>query len=329
MTFRFNNVYLNNASVVAGRLENKGPLSRYFDKVYDDYYMSEKTVEMAEVRMQKDSINILLDKINKKKELIDLIIGGDLTNQISTTSYAVTSYNIPFLGIYSACTTSMEALIIGSSLIDGGKINNSICITSSHNLAQEKQFRYPIEYGGPKPLTSTFTTTGAVSTFISNQKSKVKITSGTIGKIVDMGCKDPNNMGACMAPAAADTIAKHLKDMNRDVSFYDLILTGDLGIYGKEILKDYIMHEYHIGLGDNYNDCGVMLYDDNEKEIPAGGSGCACSALVNFGYIFDKLKKKELKKVLLVTTGALFNPIFNFQKENILGIAHAVSLEVE
>lgn len=329
MTLKFDNVYVGDTSTVAGKIEIVGPLVKYFDKKYDDYYINSKSLEMSEVNLQKDSIDILLKKIGLKSSDIDLIIGGDLLNQITATSYGVSKYNIPFLGLYSACATSMESIIIASNMIDSKKCNNAICVTSSHNLTSEKQFRNPIEYGAPKPKTATFTSTGGASIFLTNQKTNIKVNSGTIGKIVDLEQTDPNNMGAVMAPAAADTIYNHLQNNNETVDDYDLILTGDLGIYGKEILKDYMKEVYKISLGKNYNDCGVMLYDlEKQNEITAGGSGPVCSALVNYGYIYQMMKIKKYKKVLFVTTGALFSPLFLYEKENILGIAHAVSMEV-
>lgn len=329
MTFKYENVYVEDTATVAGKLESEGPLRQYFDKVYSDFYDNCKTFEQMEIKMCKDVINILLEKTNKNKDGVELIVGGDLSNQLATYYYGISPYKIPSLGVYSACASTMEEVIISSCLIDSNKINNAMCVTTSHNLASEKQFRNPTEYGAPKPKTATFTSTGGASIFLTNKKTGVKVSSSTIGKVIDIGYNDVNNMGACMAPAAADTIFWHLKNNNESVLDYDLILTGDLGKYGKEILKDYINKEYNISLTDNYNDCGVMLYDlNNQKEITAGGSGTVCSALVNYSYIYKMLKEKKLNKVLLVTTGALFNPTFIYQKQNVLGIAHAVCLEV-
>jgi len=329
MTFTYKNVYLNDAALSVGPYEKDGPLRKYFDKTYDDLYFGCDSWEKAEVKLIKDSLDILVKKTKYKKGDIDLVISGDLLNQVSASTYGTSSYGKSFLGVYTACASSTEALIIGASLIDSKKINNCICTVSSHNMSSEKQFRNPTEYGAPKPLTSTFTTTGAASCLLSNKKSNIKVESSTIGKIIDYEQNDPNHMGAAMAPGAAYVIHKHLTDLNRTPDYYDLILTGDLGMYGKEILKDLLIDEYGIELSDNYNDCGIMLYDlKKQKEVHAGGSGPACSALVNYGYILDKLRKKELKRVLLVATGALFSPTFVFQKENILSIANAVSLEV-
>ena len=215
-------------------------------------------------------------------------------------------------------------------MIENNCVDNCVVSVSSHNMVAEKQFRNPSEYGAPKPSTATFTSTGGASAYLSNKKSKVRIESVTVGKVIDLEQSDPNNMGACMAPAAAWTINKHLKDLNRDVDYYDLIVTGDLGICGKEILREYLSKEYNIKIKNNYNDCGVMLYDlEKQKDVKSGGSGPVCSALVLYTDIFTKLKNGKLKKVLYVPTGALFNPGLVFQKENILSIAHAVSLEVE
>lgn len=278
--------------------------------------------------MNKEVLSILKDKTGLKDDDIDLIVAGDLLNQLCATSYAIKDLNRPYLGVFSACATSAESLIVASKFLDNKKSSNSICLTSSHNLAAEKQFRNPTEYGYTKPKTATFTSTGAAAILLTNKKTNIKITNYTIGTIKDLNQKDVNNMGAVMAPAAADTIFKHLINLKLTPDYYDLILTGDLGIYGKEILKDYMKQNYNITL-QNYNDCGSMLYDiDKQKEITAGGSGPVCSSLVNYGYIYNMLKEKKLKRVLIVTTGALFSPTFLFQKQNILSIAHVVSLEV-
>ena len=328
MTFNYSNVYLNETSTISGHLEKEGNYGNYFDKSYKDYYMNEKSFEKAEVKLFSESIEILLKKLNKESKDINLLIGGDLSNQISVSSYGSLKYNIPFLGVYTACATSVEQIIIASTFIDSKKINNCICTTSSHNLVSEKQFRNPTEYGTPKPKTATFTSTGGVSILLSNKKSKVKVESSTIGKVVDMGTTDVNHMGAVMAPAAGDVIYNHLKDTKRDISYYDLILTGDLGIYGKNILKDYMMTKYNIELNDNYNDCGTMLYDLDRQPVLAGASGPACLPLVVFSYIYKEMLKKKYKKVLIVPTGAVFSPTFTFQKESIPSIANAISLEV-
>lgn len=330
MTFKYNNVYVKETSTVVGPYEKNGPLKKYFDKSYqDDLYFGEKSFEKAEIKLVKDSLDLVLKKSGMKKNNIDLVVGGDLLNQITATTYGTYGYGNSFLGIYGACSTSVEGMIIASSLIDSKKVNNAIVTVSSHNMSSEKQFRNPTEYGAPKPDSATFTATGGASILLTKEKTNIKVESSTIGKIIDYEQNDPNDMGKVMAPAAIYTIKKHLDDLKRKPDYYDLILTGDLGVYGKEILKDYMMKEYKLDLSKNYNDCGVMLYDLNtQEEAKAGGSGPVCSALVNYSYIYDELKKKNLKRVLLVATGALFSPTMTFQKENILSIANAISLEV-
>ena len=328
MTFFYNNVYIKNTSCVIGPYEKKGPLRKYFDKSYNDLYICEKSFEKGEIKLVKDSLNILLKKTNMKKEDIDLVIGGDLLNQIVASTYGCLDVGKSFIGIYNACSNSTLGLIIASNFIEGNFINNSICIVSSHNMTSEKQFRYPTEYGSPRPNSSTFTSTGSASCLLTNNKEDVRVESATLGRIIDYSQNDPNDMGRVMAPAAIDTLIRHLKDTNRTPDYYDLILTGDLGIYGMEIFKDYLKDNYEIEL-NNYNDCGVMLYDlKKQKEVKAGASGPACSGLVTYSYIYKKLKKKELKRVLILATGALFSPILLYQKENINSICHAVSLEV-
>lgn len=328
MTYKYNNVYLDEVSTVVGPYEAKGPLGNKFDKSYKDLYNGEKTWEQAEAHLLEESIDILLNKSNKKSSEIDLIISGDLLNQITSSSYGVLKYNRPFLGIYSACASSVEGIIIASSMIDSKKIKNCVVSTSSHNMSSEKQFRNPTEYGAPKPKTATFTSTGGASVLLTNKKTKIKVESSTIGTVVDIEQNDPLNMGAVMAGAAAFTIYKHLTDLNRDPSYYDLILTGDLGMYGKEILIDYMKSEYNIDISKNYNDTGTMLYDfKKQKEVNAGGSGPVCCPLVCYSSIIPMLKSKKINRVLIVATGALFSPTNVFQHKNINSISHAVVLE--
>lgn len=328
MTIKFNKVYVNGASTVTGPYESNGPLSKYFDKSYSDLYMGAKTWEQAEMKILGDSVDILLSKVKTLKEDVDLFISGDLLNQLVASNYTAAYLEIPFLGIYSACASSAEGIILGSSLLSNNQINNCICSVSSHNTGAEKQFRNPTEYGAPKPKRSTFTCTGAASIYLSNKESDIKIESGTIGKTIDLGIKDVFNMGAVMAPAAADTIYRHLTDLKREPLYYDLILTGDLGIYGKKILIDYMQTEYGLDISHNYNDCGVMLYDIEKQPVFAGASGPASSALVTYSYILNKMRKGELGRVLLVATGALMSPTTVNQHMTIPAIAHAVSLEV-
>lgn len=328
MTIKFNNVYVNGTGTVTGPYEANGPLSKYFDKSYNDLYMGAKTWEQAEIKMLGDSVDLLLNKVKLLKEDVDLFISGDLLNQIVASNYTASYLKMPYLGIYGACSSSVEGLILGSSLLSNNQIKNCICAVSAHNTGAEKQFRNPTEYGAPKPHRSTFTCTGAASIFLSSMKDKIKIEAGTIGKVVDAGIKDAFNMGAVMAPAAADTIYRHLTDLKREPMYYDLIVTGDLGIYGKRILIEYMQTEYGFDLSQNYNDCGVMLYDIDKQPVYAGASGPASSALVTYAYIMNKMKKGELSRVLMVATGALMSQTTTNQKMTIPAIAHAVSLEV-
>lgn len=327
MNFKYNNVYINSTGTVTGPYEANGPLSKYFDKSYNDLYFGRKTWEQAETKLIEDSVDIALNKTKYTKFDIDLHISGDLMNQLVATNYASISIGIPLIGLYSACATSVLGLIVGSNMIEAKQIKKCICSVSSHNASAEKQFRYPVEYGGPKPKTTTFTSTGGCSAFLSNEKSKIKIESGTIGRVVDMGVKDVFNMGAVMAPAAADTLYRHLEENKRTPDYYDLILTGDLGVYGRDILRDYMFNEYGIKL-KNYDDSATMLYDRKEQPVYAGASGPACLPLVTYGYVLNKMKKKEYKRVLIIATGALMNSTMVNQKLSIPSIAHALSLEV-
>ena len=330
MTTKYNNVYIDDTYTICGNYENDGPLSKYFDKKYEtDLYFGEKSWEKAEVHLLKEANKSLIKKTKLKEDDIDLLISGDLQNQIAASDYMARDFDIPFMGIFEACATIGEGLIIGSNFIEGKMAKKIIVSTSSHNMVAEKQFRNPTEYGAPKPKTVTFTATGAASILLSNKKNKVRVESTTVGKVVDLGITDVNNMGAVMAPAAGDAIYNHLKDTKRDPDYYDLILTGDLGVYGKEILKDYMMTSYNIELGDNYNDCGTIIYDIENQPVFAGASGPVCSGLTVFGYIYKEMLKGKFKKVLVVPTGAVFSPTFTFQKESIPGMANAISLEAE
>ena len=327
MTFKYNNVYINDTATITGPYEANGPLSKYFDKSYNDLYFNMKSWELAEIKLIEESIDILLNKVGKTKFDVDVLVSGDLLNQIAATNYAASSLGIPLIGIYGACSTSVLGLIIASNMIEAKQIKNAITSTSSHNNAAEKQFRYPVEYGGPKRKTTTFTSTGGASAYLSSNKKGIKIESATLGTVVDLGVTDVYHMGAVMAPAAAKVIYDHLRETKREIGYYDLILTGDLGIYGKDILKDYMLTEYNVEL-KNYDDCGSMIYDIEKQPVYAGASGPACAPLVTYGYVFDKMYKKEIKRVLLVATGALMNTTMVNNKSTIPSIAHAISMEV-
>lgn len=328
MTIKFKNVYVDETATVCGPYEKNGPLSKYFDKSYKDLYFGEDSWEKAEIKLVKDSIVMLLKKSGLEKEDIDLVIGGDLLNQITASCYGTCGVGNGFVGVYGACSSSVLGLIVGANFIDSGAVKNSLCVVSSHNMSAEKQFRYPTEYGAPRPNGATFTATGAACCLLTNEKTEIKVECATMGRIVDYNQNDANDMGRVMAPAAIDTLMRHLEETGRDVDYYDLIVTGDLGKYGMEIVKDYLKEEHNINL-KNYKDCGVMLYDlEKQKEVKAGGSGPVCSALVTYAYLFNQLKKKRYKRILVMATGALFSPCLLYQKENINSICHAISLEV-
>ena len=327
MTFKYSNVYINDTATITGPYEANGPLSKYFDKSYNDLYFNTKSWELAEIKLIEESIDILLNKVGKTKFDINVLVSGDLLNQIVATNYAASSLGIPLIGIYGACSTSVLGLIIASNMLEAKQIENAVTSTSSHNNAAEKQFRYPVEYGGPKRKTTTFTSTGGATAYLSRNKKGIKVESATLGTVVDLGVTDVYHMGAVMAPAAAKTIYDHLRETKREVGYYDLILTGDLGMYGKDILKDYMLTEYNIEL-KNYDDCGSMIYDINKQPVYAGASGPACAPLVTYSYVFSKMYKKEIRRVLLVATGALMNTTMVNNKSTIPSIAHAISLEV-
>ena len=328
MTFNYKNVYIKDTATICGPYEKNGPLKKYFDKSYNDLYFGEKSFEKAEIKLVKDALVMLMKKTGLKKEDIELTIGGDLLNQIAASTYGTYSVGDAFIGIYGACSTSVLGMILASNFIDDKRVKNACVVVSSHNMSSEKQFRNPTEYGAPKPSSATFTSTGGAACLLTNEKSSVKVECATLGKVVDYGQNDPNDMGRVMAPAVVETLLTHFKETGRKPEDYDLILTGDLGIYGKNILMEYMEKVHNINLHENFNDCGVMLYDlKKQEEVNAGGSGPVCSALVNYSYVFDQLKNKKLKRVLLIATGALFSPTMVYQKENIYSIAHAISLE--
>lgn len=319
---KYKNIYLTDYVTLGGPLERESHLKN-FDFVMDDYYYGEKTFEQAEIKMQGEVIDKILKKNALKNSDVSLLVGGDLNNQIAITSYNAKNYNFPFLGVYSACATFVESLIVASNFVNSLGYRKILTITSSHNLTAEKQFRYPTEYGAPRPHTATFTTTGAVATLVSKKESKIKIESSTIGTPVDMGISDANHMGAVMAPAAASTLMMHLQELNRSADYYDLILTGDLGCVGKKILEDYLETNHNIKL-KKYLDAGCELFLDSQ-ETYAGGSGPACLPLVLFNKI---LTTKKYKKILIIATGALHSVALVNQAKPIPAIAHALSLEV-
>lgn len=312
---------------IVGPKESEGPLSKYFDKCIIDEFWGESSWEKAESKLIKETVNTVIFKSGLSSSNIDYCFAGDLLNQCISSSFGLRDLNLPFIGIFGACSTFVEGLILSSIFTEGGCGNNSLCAASSHFCSAEKQFRFPLELGNQRPPTSQWTVTGAGAAIVSSSGDGPHITNATIGKIIDMGIKDANNMGAAMAPAALDTLITHFKDTGRKPSYYDAIFTGDLGHIGKDILID-LSEKQGYNIKSNYNDCGVLIFDKNTQDTHSGGSGCACCGSVFCGYIYDMLQKRKYKKVLLIATGALTNSTSNQQGESIPGIAHAISIEI-
>lgn len=319
-SFKYENVYIKDYETIAGPEEKKGNLT--YQNTIDDYYYGEEKIEDAEIKMQ----NLCLTNITKRNKLnnkIDLLVGGDLLNQIAITSYNIVNRNIPFLGVYNACSTFNESLIILSNMIEKDQIKNGLAITSSHSLNAERQYRFPIEYGSPKKSYTTVTSTGAACCLLTQEKSNIKIESSTIGTIVDYGIKDVSNMGAVMAPSAAATLHNHLKELKRNLDYYDLIVTGDLGKYGSNLFLKLIKEDYNY-IPKNYTDLSSILYREEQKMFQ-GGSGPVVVPLVLFNKI---LRDKEYKRILVLATGALHSPLMVNLKKSIPSITHAISIEV-
>jgi len=315
------------SSAVGGPFEAQGAIAEDFDMLHQDIWLGQDSYEKAEKKLLEQACEIAIEKANMKKEDIQFFISGDLMNQIISSSFTARTLGVPYLGIFGACSSSMEGLAIGSLLIDSKSADYVISATSSHNAASEKQYRYPTEYGSQKPPTAQWTVTGAGAALLSSIGSGPRVTSATIGKVVDMGISDPFNMGAAMAPAAVDTIEAHFRDLDISPSYYDLIATGDLGKVGHKIAGDLLL-EHGFRIPDSmFTDCGLLIYR-KEQPVIAGGSGCGCSATVTYGHLLNRMKKGELKRILIVATGALLSPISYQQKESIPCIAHAVSIEI-
>jgi stage V sporulation protein AD len=322
----FDNVYLHESAVVVGPKEYEGPLKDDYDNHFDDLRCGQKSWELAEILMYRNAFNICLNKNNLDVKDLDCVVSGDLNNQIIIGNYVLRDYDVPYLGVFNACSSSVEGLIVASNLIAAQGFTKIIVAISSHNATAERQYRYPTEYGGQKPESMTSTVTAAASTLVSNQPSLIKITKATVGRVVDAKINDALDMGRAMAPAAYHTLNQHFLDFNVNPSEYDLILTGDLSYYGSDMLLK-IFHEYNIDLSINHNDGGLMIYDRKRQNVFSGGSGCGCLPAVMYSHVIKKMLKGELNKVLCVGTGALLNPIILAQKETIPAIAHAVVIE--
>ncbi|MDB5056186.1 MAG: spoVAD [Bacilli bacterium] len=324
----FNNkpVILATATVV-GPEEGNGPLADDFDIIHGDLTMGEDTWEKGEKKLMEEAAKLSIESAGITKEHVKFYIGGDLMNQIISSSFAARTLAIPYIGVFGACSTSMESLALASLIVNSGGADYCLAGTCSHNCSVEKQFRYPTEYGSQKPPTAQFTITGAGAAIVAKTGKGPVVTRATIGRVIDMGIKDPFNMGAAMAPAAVDTIEAHFRDFQLDVSHYDLIVTGDLASVGHSIAKElFEKHQFPIEK-TTFSDCGLMIYDLKKQPVQAGGSGCGCSAVVTYGHLLKKLKTGELKRILVVATGALLSPLSFQQGESIPCIAHAVAIE--
>lgn len=324
--------YIMEYASVCGHKEGEGPLKNEFDSVYTDDMFGCNTWEKAESAMQKITVNILLRKSYLKPADVRYIFAGDLMGQLIASTFGLLDFGIPLFGLYGACSTMGEALSLGAMTVAAGYADRIVSLASSHFASAEKTFRFPLEYGNQRPYSATWTVTGCGAVILGKNdeinkiKAKAKITGITTGKIVDYGVKDAMNMGACMAPAAADVIKKNLEDFNYNPGEYDKIITGDLGYIGQTILID-LLKAVNIDISKNHMDCGIEIFDSQTQDTHAGGSGCGCSASVLCGHILNKIKTNEWKKVLFVPTGALLSTISFNEGQSVPGIAHAVIIE--
>lgn len=315
-------------SSIVGPKEAQGPLKDYFDVKLDDDLFGEKSWEFSESKMVQTVVKNAIQKANKSISDVNYMVAGDLLNQLLSTSFAAREVSIPFLGVYGACSTMAQSLSIGAMLVDGGFADLVVSSTSSHYCTAERQFRFPLELGNQKPMTAQWTVTGAGCSLLSSKGKGPKVKYITIGKVIDEGITDANNMGAAMAPAAIDTIYAYFNDTKDDPNSFDMIATGDLGKVGMQIAID-LLKEKGLDISKVYTDCGVEIFDLKEQDVHCGGSGCGCSASVFNGYIYKMLESKKFNKVMLVSTGALLSPTSTLQKESIPSVAHAVIIANE
>ena len=319
--------YIISRASVVGTKEGEGPLKNTFDMIVSDDKMGQVSWDLAEGAFQKTAVEIALKKAGLGNNDIEYILSGDLQNQCAATHYGLRETNIPFLGLYGACSTMVESLSVGSMIICGGYAERVVCLTSSHFCSAEKQYRNPLEYGGQRTPTAQWTATASGAAILAKEGIGPRITHITTGKIVDKGITDVSNMGAAMAPAALDTITAHFKDTGRTPEDYDLILTGDLGVTGSEILCELIKKDGY-DIEKKHNDCGKMLYNIESQDVHAGGSGCGCCASVLCGHILTELEKGNYKNILVAATGALMNPLTVLQGESIPTISHAIAITI-
>ena len=316
------------SAAVAGKKEGEGPLKDYFDEIQPDTTLGQKSWEKAESQLQKHALDCALNKAGLSYGELDVLFAGDLLNQCISSSFAVRDTKIPFLGLYGACSTMAESLLLSASFVNAGYAKRAAALTSSHFASAERQYRFPLGYGGQRTPTAQWTVTGSGCCIVGGSGSGVRIEAATIGRVQDFGIKDANNMGAAMAPAAIDTLQAHFRDLRRVPQDYDLIVTGDLGALGKKIVLDQFQR-IGVDLTPVYDDCGVLIYDPKRQDVHAGGSGCGCGASVLCGYLLDRLEKRELRRLLFCATGALLSPTSSWQGESIPGICHAVAITAE
>lgn len=317
--------YISSYASIVGQKEGDGPLGNYFDKIETDPMVGKSNWEEAESELQKQAAQMALKKAKLLPEDIRYLFSGDLLGQIIASSFGMLELQIPMFGLYGACSTAGESISLAAMTVAAGYARHCLAVTSSHFASAEKQFRYPLEYASQRPLSTTWTVTGS-GAFVISETGNVKITGITTGKMMDFGVKDSMNMGAAMAPAAADTIYQHFKDFNRTPEDYDLIVTGDLGVVGRELVLD-LLKEKGYDLIDKYFDCGIAIFDDNTQDTHSGGSGCGCSAVTLAGYLLPKLESGELKRILFLPTGALLSTVSFNEGQSIPGICHGVVLE--
>ena len=313
---------------MAGPKEAEGPLAGTFDETFTDDTLGEKSWERGEAKMLEHTVDLALSKARVYADAVDAFLGGDLLNQIVSASYTARQLGAPFLGLYGACSTMAESLLLGALLVDGGYADRVVCATCSHFATAERQYRFPLELGNQRTPTAQWTVTASGCCIVSTGGKGPFIEGATIGKIQDFGIKDANNMGAAMAPAAIDTIRQHFEDFHRRPQDYDLIVTGDLGLLGKQIVLEQLQQD-GFDLAGRYNDCGVMIFDTERQDVHAGGSGCGCSASVLCGHLLRRMREGELHRLLFCATGALLSPVSSWQGESIPGVCHAVSIVTE
>ncbi len=326
-------VYILNSASVVGTKEGQGPLGLLFDKVGRDDMFGCKTWEEAESALQKEAVGLALEKAGLRPEDISYIFAGDLLGQSIATSFGISSFQIPLLGVYGACSTCGESMALGTMSIAGGFADKVACVTSSHFASAEKEFRFPLDYGSQRPLSATWTVTGSGAFVLTDEpegggrKARARISAMTVGKVVDYGLKDSMNMGACMAPAAASTLEQHFTDFAGQPEEYDKIITGDLGKVGQRVLID-LLRKKGIDISDQHMDCGLEIYDAASQDTHAGGSGCGCSAVTLSAYILKQLEEGNWKKVLFMPTGALLSKTSFNEGMSVPGIAHGIVVEM-